>query len=86
MYTAMGPEWRQFGYPRRKRPLSSVILDDDLSNDLLSDVQVRLPSPLLLVCVVLLHITASSMMMVVAGLSVYLCIGINMFQLVPVLC
>ena len=45
MYTAMGPEWRQFGYPRRKRPLSSVILDDDLSNDLLSDVQVRVPSP-----------------------------------------
>ncbi|MCQ4062441.1 hypothetical protein FK516_31715, partial [Klebsiella pneumoniae] len=22
MYTAMGAEWRQFGFPRRRRPLS----------------------------------------------------------------
>ena len=40
MYTAMGAEWRQFGYPRRKRPLSSVILDDSVSKELLADVQV----------------------------------------------
>ena len=27
MYTAVGAEWRQFGFPRRRRPLSSVVLD-----------------------------------------------------------
>ncbi|KAJ7374145.1 mitochondrial chaperone [Desmophyllum pertusum] len=25
MYIAMGADWRQFGFPRRKRPLGSVI-------------------------------------------------------------
>ena len=37
MYTAMGPEWRQFGHPRRRRPLSSVVLDKGVSETILSD-------------------------------------------------
>src|SRR5262249_15054744 len=28
MYTAMGHEWREFGHPRKRRPLSSVVLDN----------------------------------------------------------
>lgn len=37
MYSAMGSEWRQFGHPRRKRPLSSVILDDGISDKIHKD-------------------------------------------------
>lgn len=39
MYTAMGADWRPFGYPRRKRPLTSVILDEGLSEKILKDVK-----------------------------------------------
>lgn len=39
MYTAMGSEWRPFGYPRRKRPLDSVILDQGISDRLVKDVK-----------------------------------------------
>lgn len=39
MYTAMGADWRQFGFPRRKRPLGSVILDDGVSQKILADVK-----------------------------------------------
>ena len=45
MYTAIGPEWRQFGYPRRKRPLSSVILDDELGESILADVKEFIHNP-----------------------------------------
>lgn len=45
MYTAMGAEWRPFGYPRRKRPLSSVILDRGLSEKILDDVREFINSP-----------------------------------------
>ena len=38
MYSAMGSEWRQFGYPRKKRPISSVILDRNISEKILDDV------------------------------------------------
>ncbi|XP_046371115.2 mitochondrial chaperone BCS1-like [Haliotis rufescens] len=39
MYTAMGAEWRQFGYPRRKRPMSSVVLDRGISEKILDDIR-----------------------------------------------
>ena len=38
MYTAMGHEWREFGHPRKRRPLSSVVLHDDQSNRILGDI------------------------------------------------
>ncbi|CAB3370562.1 Hypothetical predicted protein [Cloeon dipterum] len=39
MYTAMGAEWRQFGHPRRKRPISSVVLDVGIAERITKDVQ-----------------------------------------------
>ena len=39
MYVPMGAEWRQFGFPRRRRPLNSVILDDGLAEKILDDVK-----------------------------------------------
>lgn len=38
IYTPWGSEWRQFGFPRRPRPLSSVILDGNLGEHLKKDV------------------------------------------------
>lgn len=38
-YTAMGHEWREFGEPKRPRPISSVILDEDQSQRILKDVE-----------------------------------------------
>jgi chaperone BCS1 len=39
MYTARGHEWRQFGEPRKRRPISSVVLDRTIGETILSDVQ-----------------------------------------------
>lgn len=39
MYIPMGADWRQFGFPRRKRPLDSVILDNGISEKILLDVR-----------------------------------------------
>ena len=39
MYIPVGSDWRQFGYPRKRRPLSSVILDRGVGESILSDVQ-----------------------------------------------
>ncbi|KAF6207397.1 hypothetical protein GE061_018638, partial [Apolygus lucorum] len=39
MYTAMGPDWRQFGHPRKRRPIDSVVLDTGVSDRILSDVK-----------------------------------------------
>ncbi|PVU93536.1 hypothetical protein BB561_003210 [Smittium simulii] len=39
IYTSVGPEWRPFGPPRKKRVLSSVVLDNNISEDILSDVK-----------------------------------------------
>ena len=45
MYTAMGAEWRQFGYPRKRRPLSSVILDHGIAQDILTDATEFIENP-----------------------------------------
>lgn len=45
MYTAMGSEWRPFGYPRKRRPISSVILDTGISQKIVSDVQDFISNP-----------------------------------------
>ena len=45
MYTAMGAEWRQFGHPRKRRPISSVVLDTGLANRLINDVQEFIKNP-----------------------------------------
>lgn len=33
----MGSEWRLFGQPRKRRPLSSVVLDNGISQKILKD-------------------------------------------------
>lgn len=45
MYTAMGADWRPFGYPRNRRPLSSVILDTGISASIVSDVKDFINNP-----------------------------------------
>lgn len=45
MYTAMGSEWRPFGQPRKRRPLSSVVLDDGVSSKILKDCQEFIDAP-----------------------------------------
>lgn len=45
MFTAMGAEWRQFGYPRKKRPLSSVVLDVGIAEGIVNDVKEFVSSP-----------------------------------------
>lgn len=39
IYNSWGTEWRQFGHPRRKRPLDSVILDKGVKERIVEDVQ-----------------------------------------------
>jgi mitochondrial chaperone BCS1 len=39
VYTCWGLEWRPFGQPRQKRPLSSVILDAGVKERIVSDVK-----------------------------------------------
>lgn len=39
IYTNWGSEWRQFGNPRSRRPLDSVILDEGVAERLVLDIQ-----------------------------------------------
>lgn len=39
IYKAFGPEWRPFGYPRRRRPLTSVFLKAGVSDSIVADVR-----------------------------------------------
>ncbi|KAG9349428.1 hypothetical protein JZ751_027871 [Albula glossodonta] len=45
MYTAMGAEWRPFGFPRRRRPLSSVVLDHGVAERIVDDVKEFISHP-----------------------------------------
>jgi chaperone BCS1 len=45
MYVPVGSEWRQFGYPRKHRPISSVILDQGLVEGIVSDVKEFISNP-----------------------------------------
>uniref|UniRef100_T1IN92 Mitochondrial chaperone BCS1 n=1 Tax=Strigamia maritima TaxID=126957 RepID=T1IN92_STRMM len=45
MYTAMGSEWRQFGHPRKRRPLSSVVLDTGIAEKIVADIKEFIENP-----------------------------------------
>lgn len=45
MYTAMGAEWRPFGFPRRRRPLSSVVLEESVAERIVGDVKEFIGNP-----------------------------------------
>ncbi|KAK9872280.1 hypothetical protein WA026_017083 [Henosepilachna vigintioctopunctata] len=45
MYVGLGSEWRQFGQPRRKRPIQSVVLDEGISDRILTDCQEFISNP-----------------------------------------
>ncbi|XP_012340582.1 mitochondrial chaperone BCS1 [Apis florea] len=45
MYTAMGSEWRQFGHPRRRRPLNSVVLDTGIAERIINDCREFIQNP-----------------------------------------
>lgn len=45
MYTPVGAEWRQFGYPRKRRPINSVILDQGISDAIVSDIREFIGNP-----------------------------------------
>lgn len=45
MYTAMGAEWRPFGFPRRRRPLSSVVLENGVAERIVDDVKEFISNP-----------------------------------------
>jgi chaperone BCS1 len=39
MYTVIGTEWRPFGHPRQRRPISSVVLDRGVAEAVVTDVK-----------------------------------------------
>lgn len=45
MYTAVGSEWRTFGYPRRRRPLNSVVLQQGLADRIVKDIREFIDNP-----------------------------------------
>ncbi|XP_054442133.1 mitochondrial chaperone BCS1 isoform X2 [Pteronotus mesoamericanus] len=45
MYTAVGSEWRPFGYPRRRRPLDSVVLEQGLAERIIRDIREFIDNP-----------------------------------------
>jgi mitochondrial chaperone BCS1 len=45
MYTAMGSEWRPFGHPRKRRPITSVVLDYGISERIVADCKEFILNP-----------------------------------------
>lgn len=76
MYTAVGAEWRQFGFPRRRRPLSSVVLEEGVSDRLVQDVKEFINNPKwysergkALVCCALYDVRWGRMHVVLSGID-----------------
>lgn len=45
LYAAMGPDWRQFGQPRKRRPISSVVLGEHIMDRILHDCREFISNP-----------------------------------------
>ncbi|CAB1328386.1 unnamed protein product [Coregonus sp. 'balchen'] len=45
MYTALGSEWRPFGFLRRRQPISSVVLEQGLADRIVDDVKELIGNP-----------------------------------------
>lgn len=45
MYTPMGAEWRQFGYPRKHRPINSVVLSQGIADAIVTDIKEFIKNP-----------------------------------------
>jgi chaperone BCS1 len=45
LYTAMGSEWKQFGAPRKRRPIESVVLDQGVGKRIVKDIQEFIDNP-----------------------------------------
>lgn len=45
MYAAAGSEWREFGHPRKRRPITSVVLDSGISERIVDDCKDFINSP-----------------------------------------
>ena len=45
IFNTFGPEWRPFGFPRKKRPLTSVVLPQKVGMHVLDDVKEFLSNP-----------------------------------------
>lgn len=45
MYTAMGADWREFGHPRKRRPINSVVLDTGIADRIVKDCKEFISSP-----------------------------------------
>ena len=39
MYVVRGTDWVQFGHPRQRRPLESVVLDQGVADSIVADVR-----------------------------------------------
>lgn len=39
IYNSMGPDWKTFGQPKRKRPLESVVLEEGVKERIVDDLQ-----------------------------------------------
>lgn len=44
-YICNGAQWAQFGYPKKRRPLSSVILKDGLAQSIYNDIKEFINNP-----------------------------------------
>lgn len=45
IFNTFGPEWRPFGFPRKKRPITSVVLPQHMNTTILDDVREFLSNP-----------------------------------------